>query len=217
MFSNGFHLPSKVVYLLLILGQLLEAICQIFLSYSLMIVILFLPFTITALQMGTAMIEQPTVSQDVRTQYAQEAVDIIVSGKDNSRTYNFDELSHLLDLRKVLFTLLIVDIVAGIILAYLLLNNQRFSLISRTKVSVGFAIGIILFTFLTALIFPFFFAVLHAIFFPQGNFIFPNESPLIQAFPLTFWLFCYLFMQAGVLLILGIQIFFSHRKDVRGY
>ena len=58
--------------------------------------------------------------------------------------------------------------------------------------------------------FEFFFEVFHQVFFPQGNYSFPANSLLIQAFPLPFWMIM-TGLILGLLVVSWIGLFFGKK------
>jgi hypothetical protein len=196
------------------MGQLTDIFCHIILSYSAMILILFLPFSITLLQVGSAFIEKPLVSQEIRAQYTWEAESIMLSGKVLSPIYNADEVKHLFDVRKVFFGGVIATVIVLLLFFFVHLNRQRLLLLKSSRWLFGAAILNGILTLITAFLFPYFFLLLHVILFPQGNFVFPDTSPLIQAFPLAFWWLAYLILQVGVILLLSIQAMTIRKQEV---
>lgn len=182
-----------------------------------MILILFLPMNTSLLQRQNDLLQPSSVSFVTRQQYAQEAWKIIWEGNISSLVFNYDEIGHLLDVRKVLFTVIIFLIVALIILFFLYMNRIPYRFNRRSRLFFGAAFGVGVFTFVSAALFPAFFEVMHPILFPQGNFTFPETSPLIQAFPVSFWFLAYLCVQVSVIIVTFFQGLFAHAWELRQF
>ena len=105
--------------------------------------------------------------------------------------YTSDEYSHLIDVKKVMK---LIDIVFYLsLLAFTsiitltrknpLLQRKIFKIAGTTVVSI-----LLLLVFLSIFAFNDLFTLFHQIFFPQGNWIFANDSLLITTFPIEFFI-----------------------------
>ncbi len=195
-------------------AEVLKLVSRVFLSYSLMVLILCIPIVIAVLQWGSGFIQTSTITPETKAQYTQDALSIIISGKIYTTTYTEEEVAHLLDVRQVLFGFFIVSMVVVLLWGYLRLNSQPYSLFHRSALFRAAAIVIALFTVITAIFFTPLFIIFHEIFFPNGNYFFGLDSPLIQAFPPSFWFLEYLVLQIGVVVLLVIQAVYAKRHEV---
>lgn len=119
---------------------------------------------------------------------AQEEVFAFLDGKAPlSANFTALEASHLNDVRRVmnLTDLFFLISILGTILL-LRYNQQNWRTLLRSG-SYTLLISMGILALLTLLSFSFTFTLFHLVFFPQGNWAFPADSLLIQAFPLEFF------------------------------
>jgi len=119
--------------------------------------------------------------------------------------YTSSELSHLEDVKKVMawtnivYLLLLLFVTIYIILKIKDRSKEELISLLRTGGKVTLiSIGIII--FLSLFFFNTLFTLFHQVFFPQGNWMFPPDSLLIQTFPLTFFTHISLFIFAQTVL-----------------
>jgi cation transport ATPase len=114
----------------------------------------------------------------------QETYDYVAKNGQLSLNYTSQEISHLDDVKEVMFyeKIFFWIILMGIII--LLKLNP-----AENKVMLNYACvtGLTAIIVLLLLNFNFIFELFHQILFPQGNYSFPISSLLIQTFPLKFW------------------------------
>jgi integral membrane protein (TIGR01906 family) len=120
----------------------------------------------------------------------EETVNYLQGKNELNINYTESEQSHLQDVQKVMnfidylfyFSLLVITL---IITYYKKDKQQLKKLFFYAGITVILVVGIIL--LLSLLNFNSSFTLFHKIFFPQGNWIFPLNSLLIQTFPLQFF------------------------------
>ena len=121
----------------------------------------------------------------------QEQTTNFLKGEELNLNYTSSEVSHLEDVKGVMsfndylfyFSLL----VCTFIITYYKRNKEQLKRLLKfggivTLVSIGIILLFALFTFNST------FTIFHKIFFPQGNWIFPTDSLLIQTFPIEFFM-----------------------------
>ena len=129
---------------------------------------------------------------------------------------NFVERYHLLDVRQ-LFTQ-ISDLFYGVLaVSVLLLGLQRRFAQGRVLVRTGYlGLAAILLPGVVMLLGGFvpLFIFLHTLLFPEGTWVFPDDSPLIQLFPLAyFFRFGMVYVGALVLIFAGLLVWGKLRKE----
>ncbi|MFA5014247.1 MAG: DUF1461 domain-containing protein [Actinomycetota bacterium] len=105
-----------------------------------------------------------------------------------------DEVSHLNDVRKLLTKILILYLssIILVIIGFILLINKNIKIFIKDlgKIFIISSVFILLFIIILYLLgknFPVLFDNFHLIFFPQGNFTFPESSLIITLFPFGFF------------------------------
>lgn len=128
------------------------------------------------------------------TQNQQETIDFLNS-KANilDPLYETNEISHLQDVKKVFQKTTILFYLSLLIITLLITLNKTKSkrttlLKNLNKASKYTLISLTTITLLTIISFNTIFKYFHLIFFPQGNWQFPNNSFIIQTFPLNFFI-----------------------------
>jgi integral membrane protein (TIGR01906 family) len=150
------------------------------------------PGTVRLMETFSYRFEPPQVSVETVSRATTRALEYVAKGTPRQADVFFtkDEVSHLDD---VFFIFRIVRIsisVAaffgwGILIASIHAHGSLSPAAYRRARSI--LLGVALFTILCLFSFSSFFVAFHRIFFPQGNWEFPDNSLLIQLFPLTFW------------------------------
>lgn len=124
------------------------------------------------------------------TSAQQNTIDFLQGKEALKITYTSREIAHLEDVRKVMkitnavfyFSLLVC---ALILTSYRKNKNQALKVLKYGSITT---IIVLIFMILAALLnFTTLFTIFHQIFFPQGNWLFPPNSLLIQTFPVTFF------------------------------
>ena len=130
---------------------------------------------------------------------------------------NFVERYHLLDVRQ-LFTQLCHLFYALVLVSVLLLVLQRRFAQGRVLLRTGYlGLAAILLPGVVMLLGGFvpLFVFLHTLLFPAGTWVFPDDSALIQLFPLAyFFRFGILYVGALVLVFGGLLVWGKLRKEV---
>ena len=151
---------------LVILFSLLLPLCLLLVSYK--VTLFFIPLT-----------------------SAQETTfDFLQGNEEISLNYTLSERSHLEDVRQVMKW---ADILLGVVLVGILFvvlySKDNTTVLQKSLwyggiVTVSLLFLILLLTFLN---FTALFTFFHQLFFPQGNWMFPADSLLIQTFPADFF------------------------------
>lgn len=136
-------------------------------------------------------------------------------------SYTDLEISHLLDVKKVMRS---VDYLfyASLLIPSLILTYYRkdknfiLKLLKYGGVSAVSTVLLILIIILFS--FNFSFTIFHQMFFPQGNWMFPADSKLIETFPLEFFVeisrnIFLLALITGVFVFTVYKIFLDHRHN----
>ena len=123
------------------------------------------------------------------TENQEETMDFL-NGDELNLNYTTGEISHLEDVKSVMtfidYLFYLSLIIVTFMITYYKRNKQQLKKSFKyggitTLISIGFVLFFSLFAFNSA------FTIFHKIFFPQGNWIFPNDSLLIQTFPIDFF------------------------------
>lgn len=136
--------------------------------------------------------DPPTVGTDISNTATERAYEYSTKSTKTKEDVFFSEaeISHLKDVSYVYqvswMTLSILSLVSFSYLIFTLLKKKNLS----AKMFLG-ARNLILFSFLFLLVSSLFFTVFfdgfHQLLFPQGNWMFPAGSLLLEIFPETFW------------------------------
>jgi len=99
------------------------------------------------------------------------------------------EQSHMRDVRVVFYGFMVVAVVSAVFVVTLLLRRQRdaarWSAVARG--GIWLIVAMVVIGFFAFFAFDTVFLLFHEIFFPGGNFSFPDNSHLIQLYPEPFW------------------------------
>lgn len=125
------------------------------------------------------------------TENQQETIDFLNNKQELNLNYTTNEVSHLEDVKGVMnlidylfyFRLIIITL----IITYYRKNKDQLKKLFKcggitTLISIGLILLFVLISFNTT------FTIFHQIFFPQGNWLFPIDSLLIQTFPIGFFI-----------------------------
>jgi uncharacterized membrane protein len=129
-----------------------------------------------------------------------------VTGFDNSLDVPFDynEKSHLNDVRKLIIIEEIIFVISLISLFVLILTRQ-INFLSSIKICAIIIIAILMILFLLMPYFDNLFIAFHKIFFPQGNWMFASGSLMIETYNQVFFekFFVYTFAISAFIIILS--------------
>jgi len=166
-----------------------------------------------------------TTLQTIQVRYSDE------SGSNNNMAASFrpDEISHLSDVRILLIRIFILycgSVILFVIMTFLLIEKNIKNFIRNLgiifTISSSFMLLFIIILYFLGENFPVLFDNFHLLFFPQGNYTFPEGSLIITLFPPGFFydFFIRLILSStiisAVLLVTGI-IFISIFKFVKKY
>ncbi len=155
-----------------------EKVLLIIFFICLPIVLLLLSYKITLAVVDLNSSQQNTFN------YLQTKADLTLN-------YTYSEVSHLQDVRTVMHGATVVFyfliLISTLIITYSRNNKE---LLHKFFKYGGLAaiVSLSFILFLFVINFNFLFILFHKIFFPQGNWIFPSNSLLIQTFPLSFFI-----------------------------
>jgi len=156
------------------------------------------------------------------TQNQQETIDFLNS-KANilDPLYETNEISHLQDVKKVFQKTTILFYLSLLIITLLITLNKTKSkrttlLKNLNKASKYTLISLTTITLLTIISFNTIFKYFHLIFFPQGNWQFPNNSFIIQTFPLNFFI-TISFKIFILTIIITTLIYFYTKKKIKWF
>jgi integral membrane protein (TIGR01906 family) len=125
------------------------------------------------------------------TENQQETMDFLENKQELNLNYTSSAVSHLEDVKGVMnfidYLFYLSLIIVTLIITYYKKNKEQLMKLFKyggitTLVSIGFILLFALFAF------NYVFTLFHQIFFPQGNWIFPTNSLLIQTFPIEFFI-----------------------------
>lgn len=168
-----------------------------------------------------------TTLQTIQVRYSDESGSI----NDNNMAASFrpDEISHLSDVRILLIRIFILycgSVILFVIMTFLLIEKNIKNFIRNLgiifTISSSFMLLFIIILYFLGENFPVLFDNFHLLFFPQGNYTFPEGSLIITLFPPGFFydFFIRLILSStiisAVLLVTGI-IFISIFKFVKKY
>lgn len=120
----------------------------------------------------------------------EEVINYLESEGELKLNYTSAEISHLKDVKEVMektdYTFYFLLLACGAIFAYKYKDKKYLKklLLWGGGISAGL---FVLFSVLALTGFNFWFEVFHQVFFPQGNWVFPGDSLLIQTFPASFF------------------------------
>ena len=112
---------------------------------------------------------------------------------NGSRVYKEREVQHLVDVRRVLRTFLLIQrVTLGLLLVaavcYVFASGLRLTILRATHAGcVGVVVAIVAVVLLAAINFNWFFDRFHRIFFESGTWVFYETDTLIQLYPLRYW------------------------------
>ena len=125
------------------------------------------------------------------TENQQETMNFLENKQELNLNYTSSEISHLKDVKGVMnfidYLFYLSLIIITLIITYYKKNKKQLIKLFRyggitTLISMGIILFLSLFAFNTT------FTIFHQIFFPQGNWLFPTNSLLIQTFPIEFFI-----------------------------
>ncbi len=118
----------------------------------------------------------------------QSLIKFFLYKSDSISNYNENEISHMKDVRKIFLVLEITLILSLLILVLCLFKLSKQSLMRILKYSSIVSLIFILILVLLSIYFEQALLIFHQIFFPQGNWMFPQDSFMIHMFPSDFFL-----------------------------
>lgn len=140
--------------------------------------------------------------------------------EDGTPLFNTEELSHMVDVKELVFAMRVALAIVMILLAilsYIAVRNGRKDRLIRAYHHGGWAlVGFILsILFLVAISFNNLFTWFHQIFFESGTWQFYTSDTLIRLFPMRFWRDAFIFVGLMSLLLGVLTIVISQRKLIR--
>ena len=125
------------------------------------------------------------------TENQQETINFLENKQELNLNYTTNEISHLEDVKKVIsfidYLFYLSLIIITLITTHYKRNKKQLQKLIKyggitTLVSIGLILLFSLFAFNST------FTIFHKIFFPQGNWLFPTNSLIIQTFPIDFFI-----------------------------
>jgi len=183
----------------------------VILNYALTVIFLLQFWVLEAVQylayllypINDLKIDQPMINK--------ESIGIILRGQQSSDLFTKLELQHLLDVHRVFIGFACMIFASLIILFSWNLKNRKWRIQLSGKELIFTAQSLIVLTIVSAVFFRVSFEAFHQVLFPQGNYSFPAESTLIQAYPPQFWFLQLIFLQSGVILLLVVEALLIRR------
>lgn len=154
-------------------------------------VYLLIIFSFISLLFLTLLSYKIVLSLTSLTDSQQKTIVFLNDEKPLDLQYTSEEYSHLLDVKKVMRSVDIIFYFSMLIFTSIITLTRRNPTLQRKMFKIG---GITTTSFLLLLvilsIFAFngLFTLFHQMFFPQGNWIFANDSLLITTFPIEFFI-----------------------------
>jgi len=171
-------------------------------------------------------LEPDTLYYTIKVRYSDESG---ISNNNMAASFRPDEISHLYDVRKLLvkiFVLYCGSIILFVVITFLLIEKNIKNFIRNLgiifTISSSFILLFIIILYFLGENFPSLFENFHRLFFPQGNYAFPEGSLIITLFPSGFFynFFIRLILSSAIisamLLVIGI-IFTNIFKFVKKY
>ncbi|MBU0457541.1 MAG: DUF1461 domain-containing protein [Nanoarchaeota archaeon] len=148
----------------------------------------------------------------------EKTMNFLNDNEDLTLNYTAKEVSHLQDVKKVMISVnYLFYFFLSLTTLIIIYHRNDLEEIKRLIRFGGITtVLLILFIIMTSIIsFNYSFTVFHQIFFPQGNWIFPFDSLLIQTFPLSFFIYISrtIFLQALLLGSLFIFVSFYLKNE----
>ena len=192
---------------------------RVVMSYAGAAVFLAIPPVTRSLQQLALILQQnvsslavpAVISPSMRAEATQQALSIFWLGRTSSSVFTENEYQHLQDVHRVI---VLSGVVVGCAVSWAVLT-ERYKVrmwIARMYLRVALVVGG--FTVVMGVCFNPLFTLFHQLFFPQGNFLFPVESLLIQSFPPLFWLLSAVFLHLEVIVLLVLQSEHAERVGI---
>lgn len=192
----------------------------------LLILIICLPIIIIIASANSIIFSDSTYTIIKETEFKEETTNNILNYFKNNQElltqpeFTQRELTHMADVKKVIKNMnsfLLINIILSTLLLLhtsTKLNNKEFKKFLSKYLKTGGIITLIIIStlFILTLNFDFTFNLFHSLLFQPGTWIFPENSILIQLFPLTFFqqtaiaIFNRIFISAMLLLIVGFSL-----------
>ncbi|MBC8444449.1 DUF1461 domain-containing protein [Candidatus Woesearchaeota archaeon] len=152
--------------------------------------------------------------------YFKNNQELLTQPEFTQREFTQKEFAHMADVKKVIKNMnsfLLINIILSTLLLLHIstkLNNKEFKKFLSKYLKTGGIITLIIIStlFILTLNFDFTFNLFHSLLFQPGTWIFPENSILIQLFPITFFqqtaiaIFNRIFISAMLLLIVGFSL-----------
>jgi len=167
---------------------------------------------------------QLSTNRTYATSFASNVTDNVLDyfkGKSDLKYFSVDEQAHMHDVKFVISALNFIYYSSSIffilifIILYYIIKKEKINFVDTiSKILIfggGAALGFLIIVFLWSVFsFETLFLLMHLVFFPQGNWMFPAESLLITLFPEQFFfdialrIFIYAIIQAIIFLAIGL-------------
>ncbi len=193
-------------------------------NYITKIIIIFLSFLVIILLPVFLIVWQyelffPKTDNIDHLNYQEKVMAYLLNKDELPSEMTYLEASHMNDVRILItysnFILLFSLLICCFLYIYLKKKKQLKLFYYSLKISsISITILIIVLFFLSIFNFNWFFNVFHEIFFPQGNWLFPANSKMIQVFPETLFknLFIYSLLMSFIISLLILLVSFITKK-----
>jgi hypothetical protein len=128
-------------------------------------------------------------SPEVAYQLSDRTVSELFFGPGTFSDFATDEAAHMLDVRVGVYGFMVLAIASGGLLAWQLARHPRSPQVWRSvsRGGIWLVVTLIVVGLFAAFAFETAFELFHRIFFPGGNWAFPQDSLLITLYPYAFW------------------------------
>jgi integral membrane protein (TIGR01906 family) len=148
------------------------------------------------------------------TENQQSTISFLDNKAELNLNYTVNEASHLEDVKGVMKVVDYCFYLSLVVVTFMITANKRKKEIIKKLFLYG-GVSSLIFSGLTLLFtllsFNFAFTAFHKIFFPQGNWLFPIDSLLIQTFPINFFITISARIMITAVMIAGGTIFIARR------
>jgi integral membrane protein (TIGR01906 family) len=141
--------------------------------------------------------------------YQEELMGYLINKKELPQTMTELEASHMKDVKDLVtfaYLLLLFSIFISLLFYFILKRKNKLYLFYQSLhfSAIIILILIVIFIILSIFNFDYIFILFHEVFFPQGNWLFPANSKLVQAFPEILFkkLFLYSFIISGLIALI---------------
>ncbi|MDO8240905.1 MAG: DUF1461 domain-containing protein [Candidatus Moranbacteria bacterium] len=201
----------------------MNKIVRIFVAISILLIIILLPIFVLVWQ-GDVVVQKVAALQNSESSkadaqiYAEHTLGFLLNTDNLPAQMTESEAAHMQDVKNLFVVgewMLVISIMI-LVGSYFILKNPQTYWCSLRAGSVLTIIIIILLGIFMLFDFENIFIHFHQIFFPQGNWIFPSNSLMIQIFPESLFEWLGMMSTSASLFLAGIIAIFSQYKIKKG-